>query len=60
MDYKEVYEQWLSNPYFDEATKGRIKEISQKMTMRSKNVFIWIWSLVPQVFVESSEQEPTA
>ena len=21
MDYKEVYEQWLSNPYFDEATK---------------------------------------
>ena len=25
MDYKEVYEQWLSNPYFDEATKEELK-----------------------------------
>ena len=22
MDYKEIYEEWLSNPYFDEATKA--------------------------------------
>ena len=29
MDYKEVYEQWLSNPYFDEATKEELKNISE-------------------------------
>ena len=28
MDYKEVYEQWLSNPYFDEATKEELKNIA--------------------------------
>ncbi|MDY5021353.1 MAG: phospho-sugar mutase [Blautia sp.] len=27
MDYKEVYSQWLENPYFDEATKAELKEI---------------------------------
>ena len=27
MDYKEVYEQWLANPYFDEATKEELKKI---------------------------------
>ena len=25
MDYKEVYEQWIANPYFDEATKEELK-----------------------------------
>ena len=30
MDYKEVYEQWLSNPYFDDADKGRIKEYRRR------------------------------
>ena len=29
MDYKEVYEQWLSNPYFDDATKEELKNIAQ-------------------------------
>lgn len=29
MDYKEVYEQWLSNPYFDEATKEELKNIAE-------------------------------
>lgn len=27
MDYKEVYKQWLENPYFDEKTKKELKEI---------------------------------
>lgn len=27
MDYKEVYAEWLSNPYFDEATKAELKAI---------------------------------
>ena len=27
MDYKEVYEQWIANPYFDEATKEELKSI---------------------------------
>ncbi|MCB6731287.1 MULTISPECIES: phospho-sugar mutase [Blautia] len=28
MDYKEVYEQWIANPYFDEATKEELKSIA--------------------------------
>ena len=28
MGYKEVYESWLSNPYFDEATKAELKGIA--------------------------------
>ncbi|MCI8748878.1 MAG: phospho-sugar mutase [Lachnospiraceae bacterium] len=28
MDYKEVYEAWLANPYFDEETKNELKSIS--------------------------------
>ena len=27
MDYKEIYEEWLSNPYFDEATKDELRSI---------------------------------
>lgn len=27
MSYKEVYESWLSNPYFDEATKDELKSL---------------------------------
>ena len=29
MDYREIYEQWLANPYFDEATKEKLKGISE-------------------------------
>ena len=29
MDYKKVYEEWLSNPYFDEATKAELRSQSQ-------------------------------
>ncbi|MGN0351393.1 MAG: phospho-sugar mutase [Roseburia sp.] len=28
MGYKEIYESWLSNPYFDEATKAELKGIA--------------------------------
>ncbi len=28
MDYKQMYEQWLSNPYFDEATKEELRGIA--------------------------------
>ena len=28
MDYKEVYEQWIANPYFDKATKEELKNIA--------------------------------
>ena len=28
MDYREVYEQWFANPYFDEATKEELKSIA--------------------------------
>lgn len=30
MDYREVYEQWLANPYFDDATKGELKNIAEE------------------------------
>ena len=29
MDYREIYEQWLANPYFDEATKEELKGITE-------------------------------
>ena len=29
MDYKEVYDQWIANPYFDEATKEELKSIAE-------------------------------
>lgn len=28
MSYKEMYESWLSNPYFDDATKGELKDLA--------------------------------
>ena len=27
-DYKKIYEEWLSNPYFDEATKEELRAIA--------------------------------
>ena len=35
MDYKELYKDWLENPYFDENTKAELKAIEQ-----DDNVFI--------------------
>ena len=46
MDYKKVYEEWLANPYFDEATKeelraieGDEKETSNAETLQIHAVF---------------------
>ena len=30
MDYREVYGQWLANPYFDDATKEELKNIAEE------------------------------
>ena len=30
MDYREIYEQWLANPYFDDATKEELKNIAEE------------------------------
>ena len=30
MEYKEVYESWLANPYFDEATKQELLSINDR------------------------------
>ena len=30
MDYREVYVQWLANPYFDDATKEELKNIAEE------------------------------
>ena len=27
-DYREIYNEWLSNPYFDEDTKAELKSIA--------------------------------
>ena len=29
MDYREVYEEWLRNPYFDEETKAELRAIQE-------------------------------
>ena len=29
MDYKEIYESWLANPYFDEGTKAELLNIKE-------------------------------
>ena len=29
MEYKEVYESWLANPYFDEATKQELLSMTR-------------------------------
>ena len=26
-DYRSIYEEWMSNPYFDEATKDELRKI---------------------------------
>lgn len=45
MDYKKVYEEWLANPYFDEATKEELRAIEGD-EKETKNAFMRIWSLV--------------
>ena len=43
-DYMKIYNEWLSNPYFDEATKEELRAIAVTR-MKSKSVSIWIWNL---------------
>ena len=43
-DYKKIYEEWLSNPYFDEETKEELRAIADNEN--EINVSTWIWSLV--------------
>ena len=31
MDYKEIYESWLNNPYFDEETKDELRSIADRI-----------------------------
>ena len=40
MDYKEVYEQWIANPYFDESTKEELKSI-ERMKNEIKERFLY-------------------
>ena len=37
MGYKETYEAWLANPYFDEATKDELKPIGKPFTGSRRN-----------------------
>ena len=30
MNYKETYQEWLSNPYFDEDTKNELKNLKDE------------------------------
>lgn len=45
MGYRETYESWLNNPYFDEATRAELQR-SLGMRRRLKSAFTWIWSSV--------------
>ena len=56
MEYREIYEQWLANPYFDEAIKEELKGISEDENEIKERFYMDL----PQVCVESSVQEPTA
>ena len=47
-DYMKIYQEWLSNPYFDEATKEELRAI-EAMKTRSKSVSIWTLSSEPLV-----------
>ena len=40
MDYKEVYEQWIANPYFDEATKEELKSIAEDENEIKERVYM--------------------
>ena len=33
MNYKETYQEWLSNPYFDEDTKNELKNFWSYLTL---------------------------
>ena len=53
MNYKETYQEWLSNPYFDEETKAELKAIENDEN-EIKERFYAVLHLVLLDFVESS------
>ena len=59
MDYKEVYNQWLENPYFDEDTKAELKAIENDEN-EIKERFYMDLEFGQPVLEESSEQVRTA
>ncbi len=44
MDAKKRYEEWLANPYFDDAAKYELKSIACDEKKRSRRDFTAIWS----------------
>ena len=44
MNYKELYQEWVSNPYFDDATKEELGAL-RAMRRRWKTGSTWIWNL---------------
>ena len=42
-DYMKIYNEWLSNPYFDEATKAELRAIEGNEN-EIKERFYMIWS----------------
>lgn len=48
MGYREAYESWLNNPYFDEDTKQELRNIAND-EKEIEDRFTWILSLVQQV-----------
>lgn len=55
MDYKAIYEEWLSNPYFDEATKAELRAIADD-DKEIRNVSTRIWNLDRRACAELSVQ----
>mgnify|MGYP000187611216 FL=1 len=46
MDYRQEYDKWCNDPYFDDQTREELKQLPV-MTRRSRIVFIVHWSLEP-------------
>lgn len=40
MDYKEIYESWLSNPYFDEDTKAELRAIADDENEKKERFYM--------------------
>ena len=59
MSYREVYEKWCNDPYFDEASREELKD-SKEMRQKSKTVSTVSLSSVPADSAVSSERVPTA
>ena len=51
MDYRELYNEWLTNPYFDDNTKKELEAIEND-DKEIEDRFTRNLNLVQQVFVE--------